>query len=429
MMISQPSSNPFTPSFGTLPPDLLGRGDILRLLREAMATGPQHPGFSSLILGKRGTGKTALLLKLRAEMEDNGWVVCKVDALPSQSAQPTSDAIAHNAYRLASELAQRRFIRRGRVTSNVNVNLGIVAASFKREPARQDGSPDRSSFVAARPTEHALAALWATARKKKKAGVLLLVDEFHNLEYGDAARIASAVQNGKTDHAPVAFVGAGLDFMRHTLLCSQGFTFFQRCYQHHTAELSVSDTKQALWRPLKNYGINISSEDLTRAALSAGGHPYAIQSLGSHIWKRSMETRRVCSSDLNAAIADMSEDVSTHVVGPLWNSLSARKRDFLSAMSMDARSSRMADMAPRINATRGSASQLRHELIADGLIRASGHGEIAFINDAIRDIAVENRLALSREQLAIGDPDQPPPKRRASEPGRSAIGEDHPALF
>lgn len=37
------SSNPFSPSFGTSPPVLAGRDDILDMFVEAVETGPAHP--------------------------------------------------------------------------------------------------------------------------------------------------------------------------------------------------------------------------------------------------------------------------------------------------------------------------------------------------------------------------------------------------
>lgn len=54
-------ANPFTPDFGQAPPVMVGRDGVMRALLTSWATGPRDPGFTSLLLGPRGTGKTALM--------------------------------------------------------------------------------------------------------------------------------------------------------------------------------------------------------------------------------------------------------------------------------------------------------------------------------------------------------------------------------
>ena len=73
--------NPFTPSFGVPPPHLAGRDEVLQSIREAMAAGPRHPGFTSLLLGGRGAGKTTILMQTEKALGEADWVVRRIDAL------------------------------------------------------------------------------------------------------------------------------------------------------------------------------------------------------------------------------------------------------------------------------------------------------------------------------------------------------------
>ena len=57
--------NPFAPTFGAEPPLLAGRDDIFRDIVDAWVTGPTHPGYTALLLGRRGSGKTVALEALR----------------------------------------------------------------------------------------------------------------------------------------------------------------------------------------------------------------------------------------------------------------------------------------------------------------------------------------------------------------------------
>ena len=66
-MASDRIHNPFSPSFGTTPPLLAGRDEVIERFDEAIDTGPTHPDYTLLITGDRGTGKTALLNVLEAE--------------------------------------------------------------------------------------------------------------------------------------------------------------------------------------------------------------------------------------------------------------------------------------------------------------------------------------------------------------------------
>ena len=91
MPVSNSGQNPFTPSFGVSPPHLAGRDEILQSIREAMAAGPRHPGFTSLLLGGRGTGKTTILMQTEKALGEAGWVVCRTDAFLPSIYRPVTD--------------------------------------------------------------------------------------------------------------------------------------------------------------------------------------------------------------------------------------------------------------------------------------------------------------------------------------------------
>lgn len=380
----QPRSNPFTPSFGTVPRHLLGRDEIIQFVVEAMTAGPTHPGFSSLILGKRGTGKTALLAKLRAELEAAGWVACQIDVLDPRAKSSAADAITSEAQKLTGEMVKPRHRVRGARVGMAGAAVGVDLAA----PEQGDG------VVEARPTQRALMELHEAAIKKgKRVGVLLLVDEFHNLEAGDASIIASAVQNAKLDKKMIGFIGTGLESVEQTLE-GTGFTFFQRCARRQTAALTPSDTRLALRKPLDDDGIQIPDSLLSRAATASGGHPYAIQSVGFHLWEKSHHTSLVTEPALSHALAKMSADIANNIIGPTWSRLSHRKQEFLAAMSYDNSVSRIADISTRMGVDRNSANEIRHRLIRDGLILPASHGTVRFSDDAVRDLSTNNRHIL-----------------------------------
>lgn len=74
--------NPFTPTFGKVPPYMAGRQDILDAMSKAFEDGSGNPNLSSILIGPRGSGKTALLACIAAEALEHGWISARVSALP-----------------------------------------------------------------------------------------------------------------------------------------------------------------------------------------------------------------------------------------------------------------------------------------------------------------------------------------------------------
>lgn len=117
-------------------------------------------------------------------------------------------------------------------------------------------------------------------------------------------------------------------------------------------------------------------------------------------------------SALLHALAEMSADMASSVIGPTWSRLSSKKREFLAAMSYDNGISRIADISSRMGVDRNSANEIRHRLIRDGLILPASHGAVRFSDDAGRDLSTENRHILQTAPLS-----ESREARGSSEPG------------
>ena len=74
--------NPFTPTFGMVPPFMAGRTYIIDDILRALDRGPGDPNLSTIFIGARGTGKTALLSYLSSEAGSHGWIAVSVAAAP-----------------------------------------------------------------------------------------------------------------------------------------------------------------------------------------------------------------------------------------------------------------------------------------------------------------------------------------------------------
>ena len=96
--------NPFTPTFGTSPPLLVGRDIDLDDFREGLRGGPGSPERATLVTGLRGTGKTVMLNAYEDVAGAEGWLVISETATPN-----LIDRITHEHLpRLLSEVDPRQ---------------------------------------------------------------------------------------------------------------------------------------------------------------------------------------------------------------------------------------------------------------------------------------------------------------------------------
>ena len=67
------SSNPFTPTFGSMPYALAGRVELIDDVIGGLANRPGDPNRSTIFIGPRGSGKTVLLRTIAEEASAQGW--------------------------------------------------------------------------------------------------------------------------------------------------------------------------------------------------------------------------------------------------------------------------------------------------------------------------------------------------------------------
>lgn len=115
------------------------------------------------------------------------------------------------------------------------------------------------------------------------------------------------------------------------------------------------------------------------------GSPYLLQLIGYNVEVRLPYGGAADDELLRRAVAASEEDYKNDVCGTTIASLSGQDVEFLVAMSEDEGSSRMRDIAERMDRAQDYAQKYRRRLIDAGVIEAVGHGYVAFAVPYLRE--------------------------------------------
>ena len=358
--------NPFAPTFGAEPPLLAGRDDIFREIAEAWTTGPTHPGYTTLLLGRRGSGKTVVLEALRALGRERGWLSISVAAT-------TAGLLNRLAHRAVEHMNGRsRDLPKGAVDD--------LAAAGIRWGSAYDPDADLS-----RRLSNVLAALTAHLEATGK-GLLVTVDELHAGNTDELRMLGIVIQDvTRVGKLPMAFVGAGLPILEDTLLADTNVTFLQRCARYEMGLLNSAAAWAALAQPVRDRGGHMTPDAVEHAVAASQGYPFMVQLVGFHAWEAATDpTSTVTLDDAVAGAETARRQVGQLVVAPLWRDLSEGSKRFLAAMMQDDDPSMSADIAARLGVSKGYVSVYRRRLMKSGMVTPAGRGRLDFALSAAR---------------------------------------------
>ena len=409
----RPDTNPFTPDFGQAPPVMVGRDGVMGSLLTSWATGPRDPGFTSLLLGPRGTGKTALMGALAETARRSGWIIISVKAntrgLPGRIAEEL-DAI---------DRALQPEGQRGRITG---VQVMGSGAQWAPPP---DAKPQ--------PIRHRLARL-ADHAAEHDAGVLLAVDEVHGSNPEEMRGLCSDVQQiTKEDGRSLAFLAAGLGDFQYRIMSDRKMTFLQRCAWQEIGSLAPEDVVRGLRIPVEDAGGQIDQDALESAADAAPMLPFHMQMVGRKAWQMAPAPRRPVSRWAVAEALRQSEaEMERRVYEPVWGGLPESCQTMLAVLAEEGGACDRHVLAQRLGMNRKAFSGTMRRLEAGGHLSQDDHTvrgtglipQRAIQRMAHRDLA--NNGAAESGAGSQGDAPQDrcgKPMQRV--PGRCVLPADH----
>ena len=379
-------TNPFAPTFGTAPPVLAGRDDILADIADAWGTGPTHPSYTALLLGRRGSGKTVVLEALRALGHSRGWL-----SISDAAATPNlPNRLAHHA---------AEHLNRCATDLQPDIHRDLAAAGISLGPG-YDPNADL-----ARRLPNLLRAL-AAHLQASKTGLVITVDELHGGDTNELRTLGIVVQDvTRIGQLPMAFIGAGLPMLEDTLLADTSITFLQRCARYEVGFLDPLAAWSALAEPVRQRGGQMAPEAVEHAVAVSRGYPFMIQLVGFHTWRSAADpTAAVTLQDVVAGAETARRQVGQLVIAPMWRDLAEGSRRFLAAMAFDDGASRTADIATRLGVSSEYVGVYRRRLMKSGMVAAAGYGRLDFALEAARQwIRGLDEYPLLCETLKLAD--------------------------
>ncbi len=359
------AKNPFTPSFGSVPPFMAGREQILKDIENAFDNGPGDPNLSTIFTGARGTGKTALLTYLSQAALAHGWISANVSSMPGML-----EDIIERADEAAAELINQRGGARLK-----GITIGGVGLDWEYKDTEKGNWRSRMNAL-------------FKQLEKYDIGLLITIDEV-NVNNEEMLQLASVYQHFVREGRKTALLMAGLPYKVSALLRDDSVSFLRRSQQHQLGRIPDYEIADALLKTIEGSGRTIEDNALEAAVTSIDGFPFMMQLVGYRIWDAAGEANVITISNVETGSKLARLEMRDRILETTYRELSEGDLKFLTAMLDDATESRVSDLAKRMGVSSGYVSQYKRRLLDQGVIGERGRGLVAFDIPAFREFLLE----------------------------------------
>ncbi|WP_125615225.1 ATP-binding protein [Specibacter cremeus] len=354
--------NPFRPSAGATPPQIIGRSGLLDEFDYGLELGSGAPGLLTIFTGARGIGKTVMLGAAQDLAREHGWAV-----ISETATEGFMGRIAESMRQQAEELGDGPHTRR--ITA-------IAAAGFS---VTTQLPPERQ--VAWRTIGEQLLRLLAG----HGTGLVITVDEIHAAGRSELAQLAANVQHFIQDGLPIGLVFAGLPAAVSDLLNEGVATFLRRADKIDLHSAAIRDVEASFAESFAAAPIDVSAALVRQAAEATGGYPFLIQLVGYFLWREAANNGGTLTGPaVHRAIEAATRRNARTVIEAALSTVSPKDLDFLHAMAEDDEPAAARDIGLRLGAKSNLVANYRARLLAAGLIQPAGHGKVDFAIPGLR---------------------------------------------
>jgi hypothetical protein len=349
--------NPFTPSFGNLPPILVGREVVLENIKHGLSSDSSDPFRTMLFTGTRGTGKTVMLEEIARFAERLGYVCINVTA-----GKPMKKDILDQLKKktLSTEALSKRRIK--------SISVGQIG--FSLEEAEKSDLGFRTVI------ENAIEEL-----DKRKRGVLFTIDEIYKTADG-LEELVTSYQHYVRQKKNVAMFLAGLPKNISDILsdspANKNLTFLRRAERCVLGNVPLLEVKKSYKETISKNGKKVSDSLAEEMAGATEGFPFMVQLVGYHTFRSSGRRAKITKNDVSVGIFEADRRLDVMVFEPSFGDLSDVDREVLHLMADEETPVSTSVLAKKLNVSNAYLQQYRSRLIAYGLIHAPKRGLLDF---------------------------------------------------
>lgn len=357
--MSQRRANPFKPTAGMNPPELIGRDAILDDFSDALDNGPGSPERLMRVSGVRGVGKTVLLNAMGDIARDRGFTVV--------------DVAANKGFceRILAALTREPALTSVSVSPSV---FGVQAGSIN--PSKSPTSLGEEMF-----------------RASRHGGLFVTLDEIQDAPIDELRVLGNEIQLLIRQEANVAFAFAGLPTAVDDAVGADALTFLQRAKHTELSRLSDYEVGMSFEDTVARAGGLLREEAAERMTKAAAGYPFMVQLVGYYTWQAAMRRNAAIieEEDAERGIARARENFDSMVIGPALRRLPDRQVEYLTAMARcEEHPASTAGVSRFMGLTTKDTSSYRKRLIDAALIEAAGYGKVSFAVPYMREYLLEH---------------------------------------
>lgn len=339
--------NPFKPTAGMNPPELIGRDMVLADFEEALENGPGAPDRLMRISGVRGVGKTVLLNALGDLARKRGYRVIDV-AANAGFCDRILNALKRQAEASALSISP----------SILGMSLGSLEIS---KSATQLGD--------------------AMFKASQHGGLFVTLDEIQDAPVDELRELGNEIQLLIRQGANVAFAFAGLPSSVDGVVVEDSLTFLQRAKHIELTCLPDFEVRESIAETIARSGKNVDADVAELLGKTARGYPFMVQLVGYYSWQVAArrDSGNVSWEDAEKGIAAARESFNNMVIEPALRRLSSKQMAYVASMAQcgDGPVS-TGDVAAGMGASPSEVASYRKRLIDAALIESPRYGLVEF---------------------------------------------------
>jgi hypothetical protein len=346
------TANPFKPTAGKMPPQLLGRERIIQEFTDGLNNGAGAPERLMRISGSRGTGKTVMLNELRRIAAARKWAVIDETA-----------STGFNDRILAALQSKTKVDRMTIQPSALGISLGGAELSHTSLDLRQAIEKKLST-----PGVH---------------GLLITLDEIQDASMDEMRTLSIAVQHCIGADLNIAFVFAGLPSVITDVTNGKTLTFLRRATPENMSEIDETEIAASFTYTTHQSGLSISSNVATRMAQASAGFAFLVQLVGYYSWQTAYrqqgEGAEITSADCEAGINIARSKFTAMAIEPELQRLPPSQLAYLLAASTaETGVVATSHISEVLEKSASELSTTRNRLIKASILHSPGYGKIGF---------------------------------------------------